>query len=160
MTTTLPSQPLSPAQHGMWVTEQVLGPGAAHHLALTVRFPAPPDPEVLAAGCARLLERQPVLCSRVDPDGPALVPAAGPAPVLRRLTCAPGELDALLAEESTRPFDLTGGPLVRFALVTAGADPGCCTSSSTTWSSTARRKTCCSRRSSAPKPARGPRTPR
>ncbi|MEU0355540.1 non-ribosomal peptide synthetase [Streptomyces cyaneofuscatus] len=130
MTTTLPSQPLSPAQHGMWVTEQVLGPGAAHHLALTVRFPAPPDPEVLAAGCARLLERQPVLCSRVDldgpaldPDGPALVPAAGPAPVLRRLTCAPGELDALLVAESTRPFDLTGGPLVRFALVTAGDGP-------------------------------------
>lgn len=85
MTTTLPSQPLSPAQHGMWVTEQVLGPGAAQHLALTVRFPAPPDPEVLAAGCARLLERQAVLRSRVDPDGPALVPAAGPAPVLRRL---------------------------------------------------------------------------
>lgn len=123
MTTTLPSQPLSPAQHGMWVTEQVLDPGAAHHLALTVRFPAPPDPEVLAAGCARLLDRQPVLCSRVDPAGPALVPAAGPAPVLRHLTCAPGELDALLAEESTRPFDLTGGPLVRFALVTAGDGP-------------------------------------
>ncbi|RST14091.1 non-ribosomal peptide synthetase, partial [Streptomyces sp. WAC04770] len=116
------------AQHGLWVTEQVLAPGAAHHLALTVRFPDPPDPEALAARCARLLERQPVLRSRVDPDGPALAPATGPAlaaatgpaPELRHLACAAGELDALLAEESARPFDLAEGPLVRFALVTAG----------------------------------------
>ncbi|MET9096995.1 amino acid adenylation domain-containing protein [Streptomyces cyaneofuscatus] len=123
MTTTLPSQPLSPAQHGMWVTEQVLGPGAAHHLALTVRFTTPLAPEALDARCARVVARQPVLCSRIDPDGPALAPATGPAPVLRRLFCAPEEVDALLAEESTRPFDLTGGPLVRFALVTAGDGP-------------------------------------
>ncbi|MFJ9328650.1 amino acid adenylation domain-containing protein [Streptomyces sp. NPDC101230] len=123
MTTTFPSRPLSPAQHGLWVNEQVLAPGAAHHLALTVRFPAPPDSRALADRCARLLDRHPVLCSRVDPDGPALVPAAGPAPVPTELTCAPGELDALLAELSTRPFDLTGGPLVRFALVTAGDGP-------------------------------------
>ncbi|MFE7461837.1 amino acid adenylation domain-containing protein [Streptomyces sp. NPDC057554] len=118
-----PSLPLTPAQHGMWVTEQVLTPGAAHHLALTVRFTTPPGPEVLDARCARVLARQPVLCSRIDPDGPALAPATGPAPVLRRLFCAPDEVDALLAEESTRPFDLTGGPLVRFALVTAGDGP-------------------------------------
>ncbi|MFJ9573684.1 non-ribosomal peptide synthetase [Streptomyces bacillaris] len=136
MTTPFPSRPLTPAQHGLWVTEQVLAPGAAHHLALTVRFPDPPDPEALAARCARLLERQPVLRSRVDPDGPALTPATGPAltpatgpalapatgpaPELRHLACAADELDALLAEESARPFDLAEGPLVRFALVTAG----------------------------------------
>ncbi len=78
MTTPFPSRPLTPAQHGLWVTEQVLAPGAAHHLALTVRFPDPPDPEALAARCARLLERQPVLRSRVDPDGPALAPRPAP----------------------------------------------------------------------------------
>ncbi|MER7852248.1 amino acid adenylation domain-containing protein [Streptomyces bacillaris] len=121
MTTPFPSRPLTPAQHGLWVTEQVLAPGAAHHLALTVRFPDPPDPDALAARCARLLERQPVLCSRVDPDGPVLAPATGPAPGLRRLACAADGLDALLAAESARPFDLAEGPLVRFALVTAGA---------------------------------------
>ncbi|MFT9785224.1 non-ribosomal peptide synthetase [Streptomyces rhizosphaericola] len=120
MTTPFPSRPLTPAQHGLWVTEQVLAPGAAHHLALTVRFPDPPDPDALAARCARLLERQPVLCSRVDPDGPVLAPATGPAPGLRRLACADDGLDALLAAESARPFDLAEGPLVRFALVTAG----------------------------------------
>ncbi|TGZ01797.1 hypothetical protein, partial [Streptomyces rhizosphaericola] len=93
MTTPFPSRPLTPAQHGLWVTEQVLAPGAAHHLALTVRFPDPPDPDALAARCARLLERQPVLCSRVDPDGPVLAPATGPAPGLRRLACAADGLD-------------------------------------------------------------------
>ncbi|MCI4039667.1 amino acid adenylation domain-containing protein [Streptomyces sp. TRM75563] len=104
----------------MWVTEQVLRPGAAHHLAVTARFAVPPDPAALDAGCARLLARHPMLASRLDPEGPALAPATGRAPELRRLTCAPDELDALLAQESARPFDLAAGPLVRFALVTAG----------------------------------------
>ncbi|MFQ6850239.1 amino acid adenylation domain-containing protein [Streptomyces sp. 35M1] len=117
-----PSAGLGPARHGMWVTEQVLSPGAAHHLALTARFtaPTPPDEAALAAGCARLLARHPVLLSRVDPEGPALAPATGPSPGLRRLTCAPGDLDALLAAESARPFDLAEGPLIRFALVSTG----------------------------------------
>ncbi|NEE35757.1 hypothetical protein G3M53_61385, partial [Streptomyces sp. SID7982] len=54
---------LGPAQHGMWVTEQVLSPGAAHHLVVTARFTGPtaPDAAALAAGCARLLARHPVL---------------------------------------------------------------------------------------------------
>ncbi|MEU9707712.1 amino acid adenylation domain-containing protein [Streptomyces sp. NPDC047967] len=119
-----PSLPavLGPAQHGMWVTEQVLSPGAAHHLVLTARFTGAtaPDATALDAGCARLLARHPVLLSRVDPEGPALAPATGPAPGLRRLTCAPDALDDLLAAETTRPFDLARGPLVRFALVSTG----------------------------------------
>ncbi|MFE3518185.1 amino acid adenylation domain-containing protein [Streptomyces sp. NPDC059166] len=125
MTTTSPFPlALTPAQHGMWVTEQILRPGAAHHLALTVRFASPPGAEVLAARCAGLVARHPVLASRVDPEGPALAPATGPAPELRVLACEPGGLDTLLAEESARPFDLAEGPLVRFALVTeAGAPP-------------------------------------
>ncbi|MFE3368538.1 amino acid adenylation domain-containing protein [Streptomyces sp. NPDC059173] len=119
-----PSLPavLGPAQHGMWVTEQVLSPGAAHHLVLTARFTGAtaPDATALDTGCARLLARHPVLLSRVDPEGPALAPATGPAPGLRRLTCAPDALDDLLAAETTRPFDLARGPLVRFALVSTG----------------------------------------
>ncbi|MFI0594057.1 amino acid adenylation domain-containing protein [Streptomyces griseus] len=115
-----PELALGPAQHGMWVTEQMLRPGSAHHLAVTARFAVPPDPAALDAGCARLLARHPVLASRLDPEGPALAPATGHAPELRRLACAADELDALLAEESARPFDLAAGPLVRFALVTAG----------------------------------------
>lgn len=80
-----PELALGPAQHGMWVTEQVLRPGSAHHLAVTARFAVPPDPAALDAGCARLLARHPVLASRLDPEAPALVPATGRAPELRRL---------------------------------------------------------------------------
>ncbi|NEC23709.1 hypothetical protein, partial [Streptomyces parvus] len=60
-----PERALGPAQHGMWITEQVLRPGSAHHLAVTARFAVPPDPAALDAGCARLLARHPVLASRL-----------------------------------------------------------------------------------------------
>ncbi|WP_327368067.1 non-ribosomal peptide synthetase [Streptomyces sp. NBC_01217] len=121
-TSTSGTSPLSPAQHGMWVTEQVLRPGSAHHLAVTVRFDGPPDAEALAAACARVSARHPVLTARLDPEGPWLAAGTGVAAALRRLDCAPDGLDALLRDETVRPFDLGSGPLVRFALVAAGPD--------------------------------------
>lgn len=120
MTTHAPTE-LTPAQHGLWVTEQVLRPGSAHHLSLTVRFDGPLDTESLAAACARVTSLHPVLTARVDPDGPVLVPGAGEAP-LRRLDRAPDGLGALLREECLRPFEPARGPLVRFTLITTGPD--------------------------------------
>lgn len=120
MTNTAP-QGLSPAQHGMWVTEQVLHAGSAHHLSLTVRFTGPPDAAALAAACARVTRLHPVLTARLDPAGPALEPGVAGAE-LRRLSCAPQEVAAVLHAETVRPFDLAGGPLVRFALVDGGQD--------------------------------------
>ncbi|MGC5343536.1 non-ribosomal peptide synthetase [Streptomyces sp. DT24] len=119
--------PLSPAQHGMWVTERVLPAGSAHHLAVTVRFDGPLDGETadaLAAACARVVARHPVLTARVDPDGPALAPGTGPSPVLARLAPVPDQEqeDTALRAETVRPFDLSRGPLVRFALVGTGPE--------------------------------------
>ncbi|MEV0918988.1 amino acid adenylation domain-containing protein [Streptomyces sp. NPDC049967] len=120
MTSTAP-QGLSPAQHGMWVTEQVLHAGSAHHLSLTVRFTGPPDTEALEAACARVTRLHPVLTARLDPAGPALEPGVAGAE-LGRLSCPPQEMEAVLHAETVRPFDLAGGPLVRFALVDGGPD--------------------------------------
>ncbi|MFB7473601.1 amino acid adenylation domain-containing protein [Kitasatospora sp. NPDC056184] len=112
--------PLSPAQHGVWLTEQTLDAGAAYHLAVTVEFTGPLDAAALAGACARVVRRHPVLAGRIDPDGPAVRP--GPAPELRTVDCPAEDLDKLLADESAARFDLAAGPLARFTLYRTGAE--------------------------------------
>ncbi|MFF2348218.1 amino acid adenylation domain-containing protein [Kitasatospora sp. NPDC058115] len=113
---------LSPAQHGIWLTEQTLDAGAAYHLTVTVEFTGPLDAGALAASCARLVRRHPVLAGRIDPDGPAPVFGPAPAPALRTVECPAEDLDKLLADESAARFDLTAGPLARFTLYRTGAE--------------------------------------
>ncbi|MFE6868129.1 amino acid adenylation domain-containing protein [Kitasatospora sp. NPDC057692] len=112
--------PLSPAQHGVWLTEQTLDAGAAYHLAVTVEFTGPLDAAALAGACARVVRRHPVLAGRIDPDGPAVRP--GPAPELRTVDCPAEDLDKLLADESAARFDLAAGPLARFTLYRTAAE--------------------------------------
>jgi len=99
------------AQHGMWVTER-MGAGSAYHMPIVIRFDgsSAPDPAVLAAACARVVERHPLLGRAVrEHDGvPHLVPAA------RLPSLETGES---VEEAVVRPFDLENGPLVRFTLV-------------------------------------------
>lgn len=113
--------PLSPAQHGMWVTEHMLRAGSAHHLAVTVRLTGPLDVAALTAACERFTARHPLLGARLDPREPALAhPGRAVTPDVR--PCPPDGLDAALHEETVRPFDLTAGPLVRFTLLTVGPE--------------------------------------
>lgn len=112
---------LSPAQHGMWVTERILRAGSAHHLAVTVRLTGPLDVAALTAACERFTARHPLLGARLDPREPALAhPGRAVTPDVR--PCPPDGLDAALHEETVRPFDLTVGPLVRFTLLTVGPE--------------------------------------
>ncbi|MET7423290.1 amino acid adenylation domain-containing protein [Dactylosporangium sp. NPDC005555] len=115
MTTVTAADPLTPAQHGVWITEQALPAGAAYHLAVTVRFTGVLDVERLGAAVAAVVARHPVLAAAVDDDLLSLVPAADPVVLAVR----PGdgtEVAALVAA----PFDLRRGPLARFTLLHTG----------------------------------------
>ncbi|RAJ46824.1 amino acid adenylation domain-containing protein [Kitasatospora sp. SolWspMP-SS2h] len=112
--------PLTPAQHGVWLTGRTLDTGTAYHLAVTLDLTGPLDADALDRACAAVVARHPVLASRFAPDGTA-APTAAVAPP-RRVDCAPADLDKLLDEERAAPFDPATGPLCRFALFRPGAE--------------------------------------
>ncbi|WP_327001767.1 amino acid adenylation domain-containing protein [Dactylosporangium sp. NBC_01737] len=115
MTTQTVADQLTPAQHGVWITERALPAGAAYHLAVTVRFTGPLDVGRLRAACATVVARHPALGGAVDDDLLAIVPAGDPV----ALAVRPGdasELPSLVAA----PFDLRRGPLARFTLLRTG----------------------------------------
>ncbi|MGW0605835.1 non-ribosomal peptide synthetase [Streptomyces sp. NPDC002640] len=118
MTAPFPPVPLTPAQHGVWITEQALDSGSAYHLSLTVTLDGPLDPAAVAAACAEAVRRHPALACRIDPEGPALVP--GPPPVLREVDLTGEEPGKTAEDERAAPFDLTAGPLARFTLLRHG----------------------------------------
>ncbi|MER5950484.1 amino acid adenylation domain-containing protein [Streptomyces sp. NPDC001904] len=108
------STALSPAQHGVWLTERALAADAAYHLAVTVDLAGPLDPDRLLRACAAVAAHHPALTTGFGPEGdPRPVPAGTP----RRAACAEDGLDAFLADERSRPFDLAAGPVHRFVLV-------------------------------------------
>ncbi|MEV4510912.1 amino acid adenylation domain-containing protein [Dactylosporangium sp. NPDC049525] len=115
MTTQTVADQLTPAQHGVWITEQTLPVGAAYHLAVTIRFSGTLDVDRLRAACAAVVARHPVLGAAVDGELPALVPAADPVALAVR-PGDPAELPSLVAA----PFDLRRGPLARFTLLRTG----------------------------------------
>ncbi|MQY15426.1 Tyrocidine synthase 3 [Streptomyces sp. RB5] len=112
--------PLTPAQHGIWLTERTLDTGAAYHLAVTVALTGPLDPTALDRACAAVVAHHPALATRTAPDGTGAHTATVPPP--RRVECAAADLAKLLDEERAAPFDTTDGPLCRFTLFRCGAD--------------------------------------
>ncbi len=116
MTTQTTADQLTPAQHGVWITERTRPAGAAYHLAVTIRFTGPLDVDRLAAAVAAVVARHPVLGAAIDEDLPALVPGATPVTLDVRPAPTAGEVSALVAA----PFDLRRGPLARFTLLHTG----------------------------------------
>lgn len=106
---------LSPAQHGVWLTERTLDTAAAYHLTVTVDLDGPVDADGMVRACAAVAAHHPALTTVFAPDGtPRTGADRSPA---RVVDCATDELGALLARERSLPFDLTEGPLYRFVLV-------------------------------------------
>ncbi|MFB7428270.1 amino acid adenylation domain-containing protein [Streptomyces hydrogenans] len=110
---------LSPAQHGIWLTERTRDTGGAYHLAVTLDLAGPLDTEALDHACRAVTAHHPALASRPGPDG-SLHLCEVPAP--RRADCAPEELDTALARERATPFDADAGPLCRFTLFRTGPE--------------------------------------
>ncbi|MFC4062861.1 condensation domain-containing protein [Planomonospora corallina] len=106
------------AQHGLWLTERTgAGGGAAHHLPLAVHLEGPLDEAALRDACAAVAARHPVLAAAlVEEDGELrLVPGAA-GPPFTVADVAEGDVPAAVDAEVARPFDLSAGPLARFAL--------------------------------------------
>ncbi|WP_336111668.1 amino acid adenylation domain-containing protein [Streptomyces sp. PTD9-10] len=114
--------PLSPGQQGMWLLDR-LRPGSAEWNApVFLTLPAVYDDSTLSRALTALAERHEILRTRYALRGAEPVQIADLAAEWELRTAradTPEELNALVAEEFTLPFDLARGP-VRRALAVRG----------------------------------------
>ncbi|MGW5740791.1 amino acid adenylation domain-containing protein [Amycolatopsis sp. NPDC003861] len=124
------SSPLSPVQHGMWVTNQFLASTALYCVPKVRRLRGAVDVEALRRALDWLVERHEILRTTYsDEAAPAqrILPAAPAALRLADVRDGPAEgrwaeAMRLTTEEIGTPFDLVGGPVFRALLVTVAAD--------------------------------------
>jgi len=131
--------PLTPSQAGLWFGEQwerspqkdgqAAASAAMYHINASLRVCGELDPGALHDGLVALLDRHPILRSRlVALDEPSLedtgpVVLAMPAVDFSRSPHTAFEMtQARLAQEVGRSFDLSRGPLVRAALLRVAED--------------------------------------
>jgi len=113
---------LLPAQERLWLLER-LGGGAAWHVPVAVRLRGAVDVAALRAALDALPARHAALrTGMVERDGRPVAVEHPAAPVPLAVHDAPQDLDAALAAEAARPFDLAAGPFLRAALWRIGTD--------------------------------------
>ncbi|WP_395297997.1 amino acid adenylation domain-containing protein [Kitasatospora hibisci] len=112
--------PATPAQQGVWLTERLGAAGAGYHMPLLISFDRV-DAAALTAACAAIADRHPALrVALVEQDGSLQLrpsEAAFSVTEVDATGVGPEGPDRLLADETSRPFDLAAGPLTRFTLV-------------------------------------------
>ncbi|HVG45825.1 MAG TPA: amino acid adenylation domain-containing protein, partial [Longimicrobium sp.] len=122
---------LSFAQQRLWFLEQLGSLGSTYHMPMGLRLRGDLDRGALVRSLDRIVARHEVLrTSFPETDGvPAQrISAVEESPFhlvehdLEGRPEAPRELDRLVAEEASAPFDLAQGPLVRGRLVRMAAD--------------------------------------
>ncbi len=113
--------PLSFAQQRLWFLHRLEPGGAAYNVPLAVRLRGALDVPALAAALGEVARRHEILRTRfVEIDGePVQVVAEEPEAALPVVDAA-GDLDAILAAEAARPFDLAAGPPFRALLLRQG----------------------------------------
>src|SRR5689334_4887012 len=124
-------RPLSFAQEGMWLLDQI-DPGAATcNIFHTVDISGPLSPALLACSLDEVVRRHQTLRTTFAAPGgapePVVAPAARRPLPLVDLAGLPEpswgpEVARLSTEERRRPFDLAAEPLFRVALVRLSAD--------------------------------------
>jgi amino acid adenylation domain-containing protein len=120
--------PLSFAQQRLWFLEQMGGLGSAYHAPLRLRLRGTLDREALARALDGIVARHEALRTTfTEVDGAPeqrIAPAdAGFHLVEHDLAGRPdAELQRVMAEEASAPFDLRRGPLVRGGLVRLADD--------------------------------------
>ncbi|GGW45908.1 non-ribosomal peptide synthetase [Streptomyces lucensis JCM 4490] len=109
--------PLSFAQQRLWFLDRLRPGDPRYNSAVAVRFTGALDTGALREALAAVVARHEALRTTFEESGgrPAqTVRPAGPVPLPVRDA---GDLDADLAAEYARPFDLTAGPLLRALLL-------------------------------------------
>ncbi|TDP89884.1 non-ribosomal peptide synthetase [Labedaea rhizosphaerae] len=111
---------LSPVQHGMWLTNQLLTDNAVYGVHWTMWLRGDLDVAALTKAFTALVQRHDVLRSAYPEgeDGPVQVIGSVPADLLR--VEAPTDRDGALAlatDLARTPFDLAAGPLFGAVLV-------------------------------------------
>ncbi|MEU4806648.1 amino acid adenylation domain-containing protein [Actinosynnema sp. NPDC023587] len=114
--------PLSPAQRGLWLLDQ-LGDRDVDYLMMTaLRLRGALDVPALRAALTSVVARHEVLRTRypVGPDGDPVQVVDAPAPVVP--VVEDDDPQRVLAEELSRPVDLAAGPVLRARLVRVADD--------------------------------------
>ncbi|MFJ9841392.1 non-ribosomal peptide synthase/polyketide synthase [Kitasatospora sp. NPDC101155] len=116
------SLPLPPSfvQQRLWFLDRLRPGDPRYNSAVAVRFTGPLDRTALAGALAAVTARHEGLRTTFDEtDGRPVqtVRPAEPPPLPVRESTGPQDLDTLLGEEYSRPFDLRQGPLLRALLV-------------------------------------------
>ncbi|WP_327365123.1 non-ribosomal peptide synthetase/MFS transporter [Streptomyces sp. NBC_01217] len=111
--------PLTSAQSRLWFLDQLGTSGSAFHSRVVLRLRGSLDEQALLAAVRELAQRHEVLRSRIeerDGEPVTVVGSAADVPVI--VEDVPVEhLDAALAAEAGRPFDLARRPPMRAALL-------------------------------------------
>ncbi|MFJ8628727.1 amino acid adenylation domain-containing protein [Kitasatospora sp. NPDC093550] len=110
--------PATSAQRRIWLVERLTPGTSAYHLPFALQLDGPLDTAALAAALTDLVARHESLRTcfdQVDGELVQLVGEAEPFALETRQT-DPAGLDAVLAADAARPFDLANGPLLRAAL--------------------------------------------
>ncbi|MGW7052605.1 condensation domain-containing protein [Streptomyces sp. NPDC054887] len=119
--------PLSFAQRRLWFLGRLEGPSATYNAPVVLHLDGTPDPAVLGAALADLVERHEVLRT-VLPAGPDTEPRqevrdAGAVAPPRVVRCADAERDARVAAFVRESIDVTSEVPVRVGLFTAHERP-------------------------------------
>ncbi len=124
--------PLSYAQERQWFLWQLQPQGSAYHIPLALRLRGALDEQALQRSFDALVARHEPLRTRfVEVQGQAqqVIDAAAALPIARERLRLEGDaqaqaeqIEACVAAEVLRPFDLQQGPLLRVRLVRLGAD--------------------------------------
>ncbi|MER5733130.1 amino acid adenylation domain-containing protein [Streptomyces sp. NPDC002138] len=110
--------PATSAQRRIWLVERLIPGTSAYHLPFALHLDGALDTAALEAALAELVHRHESLRTCFEQaDGELLqLVAERAAFALETRETADAELEAVLAADAARPFDLTRGPLLRAVL--------------------------------------------
>jgi len=112
--------PLSFAQQRLWFIDQLEGSSAQYNMPAALRLKGVLDRDALQKTFDAIVERHEILRTRYTGDVQD-IRTFEPLPI-REVAVAPEQLDALLAEEAGRPFDLSRDLMLRVALLRLSTD--------------------------------------